>query len=359
MLLDSPPEESFDRLTRLASRLLGAPVALVTLVGDDRAFFKSAIGLPEPWATRRGTPLSHSFCRHVVATGAPLVVEDARRHPLVRGNPAVRELRWIAYAGVPLLGNGGPAVGALCVIDHLPRIWSPRDLALLADLAASVVTELELRTPARRPGHDANESAHAGPASLDPAASVFEASAVPMGLVQPDGCWLRVNRALATLLGTTPDALAGCPAEASTHPADRSADQEAGRLLRAGEVASYQSEKRLLREGEPPVWVVATVTALPGGAFHVACQDITDRKLAEQALRQREERYRLAAEAGHDALWDWDLLTDRLVWTEPASGKLGYHRTGRSASASWWYERLHGDDRERVVSGIHAAIFVG
>ena len=109
-LLDSPPEEAFDRLTRLASRLLGAPVALVTLLGEDRVFFKSAIGLPEPWATRRGTPISYSFCRHVVATGEPLVVEDARRHPLVRGNPAVRELRWIAYAGVPLtLGGGRPS----------------------------------------------------------------------------------------------------------------------------------------------------------------------------------------------------------------------------------------------------------
>jgi PAS domain S-box-containing protein len=359
MLLDSPPEEAFDRLTRLASRLLGAPIALVTLVGDDRAFFKSAIGLPEPWATRRSTPLSHSFCRHVVTTGAPLVVEDARRHPLVRGNPAVRELRWIAYAGVPLMVNGGPPVGALSVVDHLPRIWSPRDLALLADLAASVATELELRAPARRPAPDADDLAESRPRSADPAASVFETSAMPMGLMRSDGAWLRVNRALATLLGTTPDALAGCPADASTHPADRSADLEASRLLRAGEVASYQSEKRLLREGEDPVWVLATVTALPDGTVHVACQDITDRKRAEQDLRQREERYRLAAEVGNDATWDWDLLSDRLVWTEPASGKLGYHRMERGASASWWYERLHGDDRERVVSGIHTAIATG
>jgi PAS domain S-box-containing protein len=358
-LLDSPPEEAFDRLTRLASHLLGAPISLVTLIGDDHAFFKSATGLPEPWATRRSTPLSHSFCRHVAATGAPLVVEDARRHPLVRGNPAVRELRWIAYAGVPLTVNGGPPVGALCVIDHLPRIWSPRDLTLLADLAASVATELELRAPGRRPGREAVEATEEPRLATDPAVSVFEGSAVPMGLVGSDGCWLRVNRALADLVGTAAEVLAGCSAETITHPADRSADQEAIRLLRAGEVASYRSEKRLLREGEEPVWVLATVTALPGGPFHVAYQDITDRKLVEQDLRRREERYRLAAEAGNDALWDWDLLTDRLVWTEHAAGRLGYHRSGRSASASWWYERLHADDRERVVSGIHAAIATG
>ena len=355
-LLDSPPEEAFDRLTRLASRLLGAPVALVSLLGDDRVFFKSAIGLPEPWATHRETPLSYSFCRHVIASGEPLVVEDARRHPLVRSNPAVRELRWIAYAGVPITMGDGRTAGALCVVDALPRVWSPRDLALLVDLAASVATEMELRASTPRPSGPADPSP-------DAAAAVFETTALPMGLIHADGRWLRVNASLAHLLGSSQEALVGCPAEAFTHPSDRSADQEAIRLLRAGEVASYTAEKRLLREGEDPIWVLATVTAMPGAeplaTLHVAFQDITDRKSAELDLRHREERYRLAADAADDALWDWDLLTDRLVWTERPDGKFGYHRSGRSASAAWWYERLHADDRERVVSGIHAAIANG
>ena len=67
-LLDTPPEEPFDRLTRLAARTLGAPVALVSLVDDRRQFFKSAHGLPEPWASQRETPLTHSFCQHVVTS---------------------------------------------------------------------------------------------------------------------------------------------------------------------------------------------------------------------------------------------------------------------------------------------------
>lgn len=360
-LLDSPPEEAFDRLTRLAGRLLGAPVALVTFAGDDRVFFKSAIGLAEPWASRRSTPLSYSFCRHVISTGAPLVVEDARRHPLVRSNPAIRELGWIAYAGVPLTTRDGQTTGALCVIDALPRLWSPRDLALLEDLAASVVTEIEIRTPHLR--LPALQTA-APPQPRDPAATVFEASALPMGLVLPDGRWLRANRALAELLGTTTEALAGCPAEAVTLPADRGADREATRLLLAGECSSYSAEKRLVRDGEEPVWVVSTVTAVPGGDggpahFHVALQDITDRKRAELDLRAREERYRLASEAALDAVWDWDLLTDRLAWDERAEGAFGYHRPPAGLAAAWWYERLHADDRERVVSGIHAAIARG
>ena len=63
-LLDTPAEEAFDRLTRLASKILRAPVSLVSLVDEDRQFFKSAIGLAEPWASLRQTPLSHSFCQH-------------------------------------------------------------------------------------------------------------------------------------------------------------------------------------------------------------------------------------------------------------------------------------------------------
>jgi len=363
-LLDTPPEEAFDRLTRLAARLLGAPVALVSLLVDDRVFFKSAIGLAEPWASLRSTPLSLSFCRHVVAAGEPLVVEDARRHPVVRTSLAIRELGWIAYAGVPLTLADGRTVGALCVVDTLPRIWSPRDVALLQDLAASVVTEIELRSPRSRLELVPGVTLPPPPTSPDPRAGIFDASALPMGLVLPDGRWLRSNPALAGLLGTTPGALAGCPAEAVTHPADRAADEEAMRLLRAGECASYAIEKRLLRDDGEPLWVVATVSAVPDESgdvahFHVAFQDITDRKRAELELRQREERYRLAAETAQDAVWDWDLLTDRVVWSEPAHGIFGYPRPDYSATAAWWYERLHADERERVLSGMHAAIARG
>lgn len=144
-LLDSLPEESFDRLARLASRLLNAPVALVSLVEQERQFFKSCVGLPEPWASRRQTPLSHSFCQHVVNAGEPLIIEDAREHPRVRDNLAIRDLDVIAYAGIPLITSAGHTLGSLCAIDSEPRRWTEDEIATLRDLAASVVTEIEMR----------------------------------------------------------------------------------------------------------------------------------------------------------------------------------------------------------------------
>ncbi|MBN9417969.1 MAG: GAF domain-containing protein [Candidatus Eremiobacteraeota bacterium] len=143
-LLDSLPEEAYDRFVRLAADLIGAPTALVSLVDRNRQFIKSAVGLGEPIATDRETPLSHSFCQHVVNQRAPLQVDDARQHQLVKDNPAIADYNVIAYLGVPL-SVSGEVIGALCVIDSAPRSWDPQHLRILSDLAAALNTELALR----------------------------------------------------------------------------------------------------------------------------------------------------------------------------------------------------------------------
>jgi hypothetical protein len=140
-LLDTPPDPSFDRHVRLAAEVLNAPVALVSLIDEERQFFKSSIGVEE-----RETPLSHSFCQHAIAQREPLIVDDAREHPLLKHNPAVEELDSVAYAGVPLIDADGFALGTLCVLDSHPRQWTKHQVELLGDLAASVVNEITLAT---------------------------------------------------------------------------------------------------------------------------------------------------------------------------------------------------------------------
>jgi GAF domain-containing protein len=143
-LLDSDITPSFDRLARLAAHVLNAPVALVSLVDADRQFFKSCLGLPEPWASERQSPLTHSFCQHAVASRERLLVDDAREHELLRDNLAIRDMGVIAYAGIPLIDPDDHALGTLCVIDSRPRHWTTHQVQLLSDLAASVVTEISL-----------------------------------------------------------------------------------------------------------------------------------------------------------------------------------------------------------------------
>jgi hypothetical protein len=149
-LLDSDVTPSFDRLARLAAHVLNAPVALVSLVDSDRQFFKSCLGLPEPWASQRQAPLSHSFCQHAVARREPLLVDDSREHELLRDNLAIRDMGVIAYAGIPLIDTDGHALGTLCVIDSHPRHWTTHQVQLLSDIAASVVTEITLAGAASR-----------------------------------------------------------------------------------------------------------------------------------------------------------------------------------------------------------------
>jgi diguanylate cyclase (GGDEF)-like protein len=144
-LLDSPPEAGFDRVTRLVAETLHVPVALFTLVTAQRQVFKSSVGLGD----LRETPLSHSFCRHVVESGAPLEVVDARSHPKVRDNPSIEEHGIVAYLGMPLTTSDGVRLGALCAIDHEPRQWTGRDHGVLEDLAGAAMAEVELRSANR------------------------------------------------------------------------------------------------------------------------------------------------------------------------------------------------------------------
>jgi GGDEF domain-containing protein len=140
-LLEGSPEAAFDRVTRLVAEVLQVPVALFTLVTRDKQVFKSSVGLGEV----RETPLSHSFCRHVVECGGPLEVVDARLHPRVRDNPAIEDLGIVSYLGMPLTTSDGERLGALCAIDHEPRQWTGRDHGVLEDLAGAAMAEVELR----------------------------------------------------------------------------------------------------------------------------------------------------------------------------------------------------------------------
>lgn len=138
-------EPSFDRLTGMAARLLNMPVALVTLVDRERQVFISQVGLSEPWATSRQTPLTHSFCQYAVTSQAPLILEDVRLSPFGLNNLAIEDLNVVAYAGIPLVTSDGYALGAFCVIDHVPHQWTEDELTTLTDLAAAAMNEIELR----------------------------------------------------------------------------------------------------------------------------------------------------------------------------------------------------------------------
>ncbi len=142
-LLDSGPEEEFDRFTRMAALLIEAPIARLSLVDEEAQHFKSAIG-PLP-ASGRSTRLTHAICKHVVGDQAPVRIDDTAQDARVADNGAVLDDGTGAYLGVPVRSPDGHVLGSLCVADLDAHSWSERDLEILADLAHAVETELSLR----------------------------------------------------------------------------------------------------------------------------------------------------------------------------------------------------------------------
>ena len=144
-IVDTPPEEAFDRITRIIGAALDTPVAFITFVEAHRIWFKSALG-----ATLQECPREGAFCDLTIGQNARLVVEDARLDERFADNPFVAgPAGFRFYAGMPLRTRDGTSIGTLCAMDTKPRALSAKQLDVLDDLAALVVDELELRRTAK------------------------------------------------------------------------------------------------------------------------------------------------------------------------------------------------------------------
>lgn len=284
-LLDAAESPGLRRLTHLASRLLGVPTALVSLVLDDRQVFASHLGLPPRWAALGQTPLTHSFCQHVVDRDQPLVVVDARVDPLVKENLAIEEIGVIAYAGMPIRVDG-QILGSFCAIDGEPREWTENDLEILADLAAAVSSEIELLRAAQ---HAEETSALVR--------RILEVSQDAYVSISADGLVQEWNPAAERLFGWLRDEAVGADLsklivpeehrEAHRRGLDRVRDT--GRSVLAGQRLELPAVDR---DGRTfPVEFTLQATNMAGGrpVFHAFLHDISDRRTVEEQLRRQAE----------------------------------------------------------------------
>jgi anti-sigma regulatory factor (Ser/Thr protein kinase) len=140
-ILDTEPEQAFDDLTLIASQICGVPIALISLVDEDRQWFKSRVGIEARESAR-----SISFCSHAILQDGIFTIPDASKderfcnNPFVKSNPGIR-----FYAGAPITTQEGYALGTLCVIDYVPRKLSDEQIKALEALERQVSAQLELR----------------------------------------------------------------------------------------------------------------------------------------------------------------------------------------------------------------------
>ena len=291
-IMDTEPEEAFDRLTRLAARIIGAPIALITLLDGDRQWFKSCVGLETS-----ETPRSEAFCAYDVDADDVLVVEDAtqdprfRENPLVTGEPHIR-----FYAGAPLVTPEGHMLGSLCVIDRAPRTLTDSQRATLKELAAIVMDELELRL-----AHDEREHI------LESISDAF------YGL---DLTWrfTYVNSEAERVLDKSRSELLGVSVWEA--------------FPKTKETVLYDAYHRACDEGErqhfeffyAPLETWFSVTAYPhAGGLAVYFRDITE----ERAAHQRQKMLAKAVEESHEPVLitegsPLDLPGPRVVYVNPA-----------------------------------------
>ena len=200
-ILDTDPEEEFDGITELAAEILEVPVALVSLVDGTRQWFKSNRGLDISQ-----TPREISFCGHVVASGAPLIVEDAQRDARFSDNPLVTdEPRVRFYAGVPLQTADGFTLGSLCAIDHEPKVPTAKQLRMMNLLAQQVVDQMDARR-----NRKALAAKHVAMMETSRRlAALFEGMVEGVVFRGPDGVIRAVNAAASRIFGLAPRALIG------------------------------------------------------------------------------------------------------------------------------------------------------
>ncbi|WP_437880820.1 PAS domain S-box protein [Pseudomonas sp. LRF_L74] len=289
-ILDTPPEEAFDRITRVAASLLDAPMALVSLVDCNRQWFKSAVGLS---ATEM--PRDLAFCAHALNAEDALVVADTLAderffdNPVVTGPPHVR-----FYAGIPLRFANGLTIGTLCVIDTRPRQISRAQLDALKDLARIVEAEITQRNLVSDAASLHQEERKARLLSDSQFQTVFQQTPTGKAIVGLDGRFIEVNSKLCAITGYRREELIERTFQQITYPEDLDRDLELLDELIRDKRQSYMLEKRYLRSSGELIWVEISVAAIRDEQrkplhYVAVVIDISERKRAEDVMRDYQE----------------------------------------------------------------------
>ncbi len=345
-VLDTPREEEFDNIARIAAEVCGTPIAVVNLVDTARQFFKAEVGLGV-----RETPLETSFCGHAMLAEDFMMVPDATKDPRFNGNPLVTGepgLRF--YAGALLKTKEGLPIGTVCVLDTVPRQLDDHQVRTLRLLARQAMTQLELRKALierERTLAEQRVQALRSRKILD--------SAVDFGIVviNPGGMVTEWSKGAEAIFGWTEEEMLGMPADRFFTPEDRLHGRVGVEMAEALRDGRAVDERWHLKKDGSRFWASGEMTPLMSDAgehqgFVKVLRDRTAEHLAGERLRRMEGRLTQAQQAGGVGVFTVEVASGLLDATAEFSRLYGLeHRETRPAQD---FERLVVREDQELVS---------
>jgi two-component system cell cycle sensor histidine kinase/response regulator CckA len=345
---------AFDRLARLAARLLNVPFASVVLVDADRQMLCGAAGLPDPLATTREVPLASSAAVHMVATREPMLVPDVREDERLHDNAVLRELGVMAYAGVPLMMMG-QVIGGLSVLDTSPRGWTDDEAAVLTDLAAAALTEVELAAAVHKAETDAE---HAAAAERELRQVVESLNAVVWEMDPAEWRFTYVSGRAEEMLGYPVQRWLSEPRfwqDRLLHPEDR---EWVLASLERNRSREYEVEYRMVRSDGRVRWIRERGFPMRderGEVYRTVglADDVTEARESRAELESAHARLNQILATSPTVLYSLRLLPGGSAVSQWVSGNvartLGY-TPEEALRPGWWAAGLHPDDREGAFS---------
>ena len=279
-LMDAPTSPVLDRLTRAASRLLGVPVSLVSLVGEYRQMFAGVTDRDNVLQGARETLSRDSICRHVVESSAPVIIPDTTFSDIAQAINTDPDWWVKSYVGVPLATADGVTLGALCAIDTVARAWTDTEIESLSDLAFAAAAELDLRI-----------SLHARRSSEARFRTFMDHSPVIAVLLDRDGILEYANAMFAIHFAVSVQHAVGQSISTMSDPLAQAIAEQCALVLQRGQSAEH-TETLTTPDGDERQWLLYTFpvdTNMGQGAVGTVALDLTQRRLLERQLQQSQK----------------------------------------------------------------------